>query len=87
MAAVRRLPGSTMTDMNTKTTELPAGDGPLGHELRFESLTDPGRRFSFPCDAVGSVDLEHMSEAARTSYHRVLSLVGREYAAPVIVRV
>lgn len=60
---------------------------PAAHELRFESLTDPGRRFSFPCDAVGTVDLAAMSEPARASYQRVLALVGREYAAPVVVRI
>lgn len=76
-----------MGTMNTSTTDLPTGDGPVGHELRFESLTDPGRRFSFPCDAVGTVQLDAMSDAARASYHRVLALVGREYAAPVVVRI
>lgn len=73
--------------MNTLQPDPPTGEGPVGHELRFESLTHPGRRFSFPCDAVGTVDDAALSEAARASYHRVLSLVGREYAAPVVVRV
>ncbi|MBQ1762428.1 MAG: hypothetical protein IIZ92_05950 [Aquincola sp.] len=62
------------------------GEPPAAHELRFESLTHPGRRFAFPCDAVGTVDLATMSEAARASYQRVLALVGREYASPVVVR-
>lgn len=72
--------------MTTHPADLPA-DPPAAFELRFESLTHPGRRFSFPCDAVGTVDLAALGEAARASYQRVLSLVGREYATPVVVRV
>lgn len=73
--------------MNSLQPESPNSDGPVGYELRFESLSQPGRRFSFPCDAVGAVDDAALGEAARASYQRVLALVGREYSAPVVVRV
>jgi hypothetical protein len=68
--------------------ELSAHPGRAGerhHELRFGSLFDPGRCFSFPCDAQGRVRLDGLSERQRESLQRVLSLVGREYAAPQMV--
>lgn len=53
-------------------------------ELRFGSLFDPGRAFSFPCDASGHVPLEHLPQRQRQSFLRVLGLVGREFASPVV---
>lgn len=34
-------------------------------ELRFHSLFDEGRGYSFPCDAMGHVDLDVLSERAQ----------------------
>jgi hypothetical protein len=55
------------------------------HELRFMSLFDVGRAFSFPCDAAGEVKLHDLTARQRQSLERVLVLVGREYAAPQLV--
>ena len=57
------------------------------HELRFSCLFDPGRGFSFPCDADGRIRLEGLSESARASYRGMQGRVGRELAAPVVIDV
>ena len=38
------------------------------YELRFANLFDEGRGLSFPCNSVGQVDLDHLSERARANY-------------------
>jgi hypothetical protein len=38
------------------------------YELRFHSLFDQGRGYSFPCDASGHVDLDALSDRARSNY-------------------
>jgi len=55
-----------------------------GFELRFESLTNAGRGFAFPCDASGQVDMDALSERGRNSYFVVRALVGRDFAYPVV---
>jgi hypothetical protein len=55
-----------------------------GYELRFHSLFDPGRSFCFPCDSQGHVDLNSLSEQARTSYLYSRATVGHDLAAPVV---
>lgn len=57
---------------------------PIGHELRFESLYDEGRGYAFPCDAAGQVDLDVLSERARTSYFYARALIGRDYSMPAV---
>lgn len=52
--------------------------------LRFQSLFHEGRGFSFPCDAKGQVDLNHMSERARNNYLHARAMVGRDLAVPVV---
>jgi hypothetical protein len=54
--------------------------------LRFESLFDPGRGLAFPCDEHGRVPLDALSERARRNYFYARVVVGREYAAPAVVR-
>lgn len=54
------------------------------YELRFESLTNGGRGFAFPCDAAGSVDLDKLSERGRTNYFGARALIGRDYAHPAV---
>jgi len=56
------------------------------YELRFDSLFNVGRAFTFPCDATGRVDPRDLSEAARRSYQRVCEAVGREYSLPDLQR-
>jgi len=51
-------------------------------ELRFTSLFDEGRGFSFPCDERGQVDLDILSERARSNYFFARSVIGRELHVP-----
>lgn len=56
-------------------------------QLRFRSLFDPGRGFSFPCDRTGYVDLDALSEPVRNNYLYARAMVGRELAQPGVERV
>jgi hypothetical protein len=53
-------------------------------ELRFQSLFDSGRGFSFPCDPMGQVDLDQLSDRARNNYLYARAMVGRELAVPAV---
>lgn len=55
------------------------------YELRFRSLFDEGRGYAFPCDAQGHVDLDAMSERARTNYLYARTVIGRELAMPSVL--
>lgn len=57
---------------------------PSAHELRFESLFNPGRALAFPCDPQGHVELDALSERARRNYLYARAVVGREYATPAV---
>jgi hypothetical protein len=52
------------------------------YELRFQSLFDEGRGFAFDCDAGGHVDLDALTERARTNYFYARTVIGREFAMP-----
>lgn len=52
--------------------------------LKFQSLFNPGKSLVFPCDAQGRVLLDELSERARENYFHACTLVGREYAFPVV---
>jgi len=54
-------------------------------ELRFESLFNPGRGLAFPCDRRGQVELDALSDRARSNYLYARAVVGREYATPAVV--
>ena len=62
--------------MDTSTTNA--------FELRFQSLFDSGRGFSFPCDPSGHVDLDGLSDRARNNYLYARAMVGRELAVPAV---
>ena len=65
------------------TFPMPLTDaGP--YELRYQSLFNEGRAFSFPCDATGRVNMDALSERARHNYFYVRTVVGREFATPAI---
>jgi len=66
--------------MNTLQTQM---SEPF--ELRFASLFDEGRAYSFPCDAGGHVDLDALSERARHNYLFARATTGREFAWPCVV--
>lgn len=53
-------------------------------QLRYFSLFDSGRGFSFPCDAQGHVDLDSLSDRARNNYLYVRALVGRDFSVPTV---
>jgi hypothetical protein len=59
---------------------------PTQFELRFQSLFDNGRGFSFPCDLKGQVDLDRLSDRARNNYFYARAVVGRELAFPAVQR-
>jgi hypothetical protein len=50
--------------------------------LRFQSLFDTGRAYAFPCDAVGHVDMDALSERARNNYLYARTVVGRDVSTP-----
>jgi hypothetical protein len=53
-------------------------------EVRFRSLLQRGLELIFPCDREGRVDLDALSERARTNYLFARAMVGREYARPAV---
>ncbi|HSN31888.1 MAG TPA: hypothetical protein VLU41_04330 [Ideonella sp.] len=55
------------------------------YEIRFESLYQTGKALAFPCDAAGHVELDALSDRARTNYLYARAVVGREYATPAVV--
>ena len=55
-----------------------------GFELRFPSLFDPGRGYSFPCDATGHVDIDALSDRARCNYFFARTVIGRDFASPAV---
>lgn len=60
-------------------------DGGAGHELWFQSLRLHGPRLRFPCDALGVVRLDALSDRQRANYLFARAMVGRDYAAPEVV--
>ena len=53
-------------------------------ELRFDALSQVGRAFAVPCDARGNVDLDELSDGLRQDYFFAHTLIGRDFAAPVV---
>ena len=56
------------------------------YELRFRSLFDEGRGYSFPCDPSGHVDLDALSDRARSNYFFARTVIGRDLSAPAVYR-
>lgn len=54
--------------MRIKETVMNASHAFAGYELRFRPLTAGGRDYRFPCDALGQVDMDSLSERARLNY-------------------
>lgn len=71
----------TPDNMNAATNCAPQG---APYELRFRSLFNPGRGYSFPCDAAGHVDLDALSDRARSNYFYARTVIGREFAMPAV---
>ena len=55
------------------------------YELRFQSLSNAGRAYVFPCDADGNVDLDALSDRARMNYLHARTVVGRDFSCPAVV--
>jgi hypothetical protein len=68
--------------MYASSSAVPSQLGATSHELRFDSLFQPGRGVSVPCDASGHVDMDHLTERLRNAYLGARAMVGREYACP-----
>ena len=56
-----------------------------GYQLRFQSLFDAGRAYAFPCDALGHVDMDALSDRARQNYFYARTVIGREFAIPAVL--
>jgi len=69
--------------VNTLNTHCQAG---ADFELRFRSLFDEGRGYSFPCDRRGNVDIDALSDRARNNYFFVHSVIGREVTVPTVLQ-
>ena len=65
------------------STLTPAPEGPR-NELRFASLFDAGRGFAFPCDSMGHVDMNALSDRALQNYFYARTCIGREFCHPVV---
>jgi hypothetical protein len=55
-----------------------------GFELRFPSLFNEGRALAFPCDAAGHVEIDALSERARTNYFYARTVIGRDFGFPAV---
>jgi hypothetical protein len=66
------------------TAPLPAAESLARYELRFQSLFHAGRALSFPCDRLGEVTWDAMTDGARASFLRAQGSVGREWASPAV---
>ncbi|HEY9027747.1 MAG TPA: hypothetical protein VIP05_25870 [Burkholderiaceae bacterium] len=67
--------------MNTLSSNSQAA---ADFELRFRSLFDEGRGYSFPCDRAGNVDIDALSDRARNNYFFAHSVIGRDVAMPTV---
>jgi hypothetical protein len=53
-------------------------------ELRFASLFNEGRGYTFPCDLKGNVDLESLNERTRNNYLFARSMIRRGLTVPTV---
>lgn len=59
----------------------------MAHVLRFRSIFAEGRGYTFPCDPAGHVNIDDMSERARSNYFYARTVIGREFLTPAVERV
>jgi hypothetical protein len=55
-------------------------------EVHFRSLLRRGFELIFPCDRDGHVNIDVLSERAKTNYLFARAMVGREYSWPAVQR-
>jgi hypothetical protein len=56
----------------------------IRYVLRFTGLFNRGRGYAFPCDAQGQVDVDGLTDRARTNYLLAQAVVGTELSAPIV---
>lgn len=56
------------------------------YQLLLEPLSEHGTRLTFPYDDHGRVELDSLSDRARRDYLHARAVVGRQFAAPAVVR-
>ncbi len=71
-------------DLHTLLPCSAAGATTCSHLLQFISLYDRGRGVSVPCDEVGRVDMNALTERLRITYLGARAMVGREYSCPTV---
>jgi hypothetical protein len=54
------------------------------YELRFDALYSDRRSYSFPCDGMGHVDLDSLSERGRLNYLYARAMMGVEVTWPAV---
>mgnify|MGYP006951365916 CR=1 FL=1 len=59
-------------------------DASGGYELRFRPLFANHRAFAFPCDAVGHVDMDSLSEPMLNNYLYARAVMGLELSWPEV---
>ena len=57
------------------------------YELRFNGLFNRGRGFAFPCDAMGHVDIDLLTDRGRLNYFYARTVVGVEFSPPIVLPV
>ncbi len=94
-SAIAVQPGTDVTGWGSNSLKEPRGmsidsehperdTDPIRYEIRFQSLFKEGRALTFPCDAQGHVDIDSLSERARTNYLYARAVVGLEYTTPEV---
>jgi hypothetical protein len=63
---------------------LTSAQGSHPNELRFVSLFNAGRGYTFPCDDAGLVDMDSLSDKGRANYFYARTCIGREFRHPVV---
>jgi hypothetical protein len=56
-------------------------------QLCYRSLFGHGRAFAFPCDSLGHVNMDALTEKMRLNYLYVRAMVGRDFEAPAVVAI
>ena len=59
----------------------------IRYELRFTGLFNRGHGFAFPCDALGHVDIDELTDRGRANYFYARTVVGAELSAPTVLLV
>jgi len=63
-----------------------ASQAPAGFVLCFCGLQDGNQLYAFPCDALGNVDMDSLSERARNNYLFARALMGLQVSWPAVRR-